>query len=302
MMRQSRSERKKGLFSLLGIWLAGSLWAGAALGAKTTVSVTPVFYREVEEAARALQAILTDVRIMKMLPSDKGGYDPARLPLQAFVLGPKTLTLRYKVPRLREGSGVIYTRPVPLHFSTQTPEEVEESKTFPLDRVKLSSGLMAPEAKDPTWSLWVILPGPAGLPDITDLATSSRDTAETLYNVLISLMAAARNPQVPQGKVPASLTFEKGGAGHPAAAPPPKLGFSVVPSSGGQGLGVTEVEKGSPADKAGLAAGDILLAVNGTEVSAVRQLPALLKPEENILTVSRGGKTIKLKVVTPVSF
>jgi hypothetical protein len=294
---------KKGLFPLLGIWLASSLWISAAWAAKTTVPVTPVFYREVEEAARALQAILMDVRIMKMLPSDKGGYDPVRLPLQAFVLGPRTLTVRYKVPRLREGSGVIYTRPVPLHFSTQTPEEVEESKTFPLDRVRLSSGLMAPEAKDPTWSLWVMLPGPAGLPDITDLATSSRDTAETLYNVLLSLMAAARNPQVPQGKVPATLTFEKGGAGHPAAVPPPKLGFSVVPvSSGGQGLGVTEVEKGSPADKAGLAAGDILLAVNGTEVSAVRQLPALLKPEENILTVSRGGRTVKLKVVTPVSF
>lgn len=80
-----------------------------------------------------------------------------------------------------------------------------------------------------------------------------------------------------------------------------QLGLSV-----GQGAYVgngdntqTAVLQGSPADKAGLKAGDIITKVNGTELGRSAVLTGLLAqygPGDTItLTVLRGGKTIELK-------
>lgn len=270
-----------------------------------TIPYDPPLFRDVEEAARALQAQLASLRVIEMLPSSTGGYDPVAVPVEAFVLGPKTLTLRYKVPRVKEGTGVIYTRPVPLHFSTQTPEEVEKTKTFPLEIIMVTKGITSPDPKNPTWRFFVTIPGQGGAPDLNQVGAITQPQAEVFYRAILSFMAAAGNPAIPKEKVPATLSFAR----LPAPAPPeragaPKLGFSVLPAAppGRKGLPLTQVEPGSLADKAGLKAGDELLAVNGTEVASAQEVAAALKPQENILTLSREGKIIKIKLVPPVSF
>lgn len=296
MVRWLRILILAGIISLLG--------ATQAVTA-ATIPYDPPLFRDVEEAARALQAALTSLRVIEMLPSDTGGYDPVAVPLEAFVLGPKTLTLKYKVPRVKESTGFIHTRPVPLQFSTRTPEEVEKTKTFPLEIIMVTKGIMSPDPKNPTWRFFVTIPGQGGAPDLTLVGAITQPQAEVLYRAVLSFMAAAGNPAIPKEKVPATLSFAR----LPAPAPPeragaPKLGFSVLPAAppGKKGLPLTQVEPGSLADKAGLKAGDELLAVNGTEVASAQEVAAALKPQENILTLSREGKTIKIKLATPVSF
>ncbi len=293
-------RRLLGLFILAGML---SPLGATAMAAKATIPYDPPLFREVEEAARALQAELSHLRVVEMLPSDTGGYNPVPIPVQAFALGPKTLTLKYKVTRVKEGSGVIYSRPLPLHFSTQTPEEVEKTRTFPLESIKLSQ-LMAPEPKDPTWSFWVSIPGSAGLPEIITLAAAGQPTIERVYRAVRSLMAAAGNPAIPRDRVPPTLSFAQLPTSTPGRPAVPKLGFSVLPVAqpGKKGLLLTQVEPGSPADRAGLKAGDELLAVNGTEVRSAQEVAAALKPEDNLLTLTREGKIIKIRLAPPVSF
>jgi serine protease Do len=65
---------------------------------------------------------------------------------------------------------------------------------------------------------------------------------------------------------------------------------------------VSSVERGGPADKAGVKAGDVVLEYNGEKVDDPNQLPrvvAATKPgQEATITVWRGGKRQRLKVVT----
>jgi membrane-associated protease RseP (regulator of RpoE activity) len=60
-----------------------------------------------------------------------------------------------------------------------------------------------------------------------------------------------------------------------------------------RGVGVREVVKGSPAEKAGLRAGDVIIRFDGEAVTSVRKLTRLVEesaPEHVVrLTVSRGG-------------
>uniref|UniRef100_A0A7C3Z198 PDZ domain-containing protein n=1 Tax=Desulfobacca acetoxidans TaxID=60893 RepID=A0A7C3Z198_9BACT len=283
---------------LICIILGGTRGVKAA---KTTIPVASRYFANVEEAAQALQGILSQVQIVKMLPSESGGYEATPLPLQAFTLGPKTLTLHYKVPKIREGSGVIYSRPLPLHFSTQTSEEAAETKTFALSQIRLSQGIMAPDATDPSWSLWVVVPGGGGLPDITTLRTTSQGNAEVLYNALRSLMAAAGNPALAGERFPPTLSFVRT---QPVREQPqsPRLGFSVTPAPSGSGLKITEIQPGGPAAQGGLMVGDVVSALNGRPVNDPGQLAAALQPQENLFTVLREGKTLKIRIITPVSF
>src|SRR5438128_6744973 len=60
-----------------------------------------------------------------------------------------------------------------------------------------------------------------------------------------------------------------------------------------RGVGITEVVKDSPAEKAGLRKGDVILRFDGESVTSVRKLNRLVvesSPDQNVrLTISRGG-------------
>ncbi|MGH8219430.1 MAG: PDZ domain-containing protein [Steroidobacteraceae bacterium] len=82
-------------------------------------------------------------------------------------------------------------------------------------------------------------------------------------------------------------------------APPPRavIGIQLDAASGGAGARVLDVSPGGPAAEAGVRAGDVITAVNGTDVKgddAARQVVRIvrdLKPESKVrIEVSRNGK------------
>jgi serine protease Do len=81
------------------------------------------------------------------------------------------------------------------------------------------------------------------------------------------------------------------------------LGVTVAdqdfaPSGGAK---VTAIEPGGPADRAGLAQGEIVLAVNGAKISGsaglIRAIASVRPGAQVVLTVSRDGHIIKIPVV-----
>ena len=80
---------------------------------------------------------------------------------------------------------------------------------------------------------------------------------------------------------------------------PSVAGGAAIAKSSTTG-GLAPVQAGSPAAKAGLQAGDVITAVNGTPVASINQFVATIAnyaPGDTVtLTVNRGGstKTIKL--------
>jgi len=73
--------------------------------------------------------------------------------------------------------------------------------------------------------------------------------------------------------------------------------YGLVPSSGAL---VESVASGSPADKAGLQAGDVIVAFNGNSVGSAQDLSTLVQkasPGQNAtLTVWRGQQKITVNV------
>jgi putative serine protease PepD len=76
------------------------------------------------------------------------------------------------------------------------------------------------------------------------------------------------------------------------------LGVSVTTAAAG-GVTVSQVSAGSAADSAGLKAGDVITAVDGTKVATAEKLRAIIaahKPGDTItLTIQRGGSSQTLK-------
>ena len=89
------------------------------------------------------------------------------------------------------------------------------------------------------------------------------------------------------------------------AGPPRVLvGVQLEDSSGDAGARVREVSPGGPAEQAGVRAGDLIVAVNGTQVRGkepagrVVELLHDIKPGDKVdLKISRGGKTRDLDVI-----
>jgi carboxyl-terminal processing protease len=79
------------------------------------------------------------------------------------------------------------------------------------------------------------------------------------------------------------------------------VGMAISVSQDGQGLDITQVEDEGPAQKAGVLAGDRLVAVDGTDIRGMTLSEAgkLLKGEEGtsvVLTVVRDQQTLELSV------
>src|SRR5262249_14898189 len=76
------------------------------------------------------------------------------------------------------------------------------------------------------------------------------------------------------------------------------LGISVGDSAAGAGARVDTVRFGSPASKAGLRSGDVIVAANGTKVASANQLTSVVAEQEPgdtlRLTVERGGSTLTI--------
>jgi S1-C subfamily serine protease len=72
-----------------------------------------------------------------------------------------------------------------------------------------------------------------------------------------------------------------------------------------EGVIVFSVEAGSPAKRAGLALGDVILKFNGKSVASVYDLPGMLTEEvigkENRLTILRGEKLMDLTIIPSVA-
>jgi serine protease Do len=68
----------------------------------------------------------------------------------------------------------------------------------------------------------------------------------------------------------------------------------------GKGALVADVEQGSPADKAGIKKGDIIIAYKGEEIKEMNELPLMVAEtavgEKAEVTIIRDGKTIEKKV------
>ena len=82
------------------------------------------------------------------------------------------------------------------------------------------------------------------------------------------------------------------------------LGIRVGDAQTGNGAQVSSVVSGSPADKAGVQAGDVITAVDGDSIATADDLTATTsahKPGDKVtLTVTRNGKTLKLTVTLGV--
>ena len=77
-------------------------------------------------------------------------------------------------------------------------------------------------------------------------------------------------------------------------------GFPVDSDPDIKGVVVCEVDEGGPADKAGVQTGDVITAVNGTEISNYSELGSILSQgkegDKYTLTINRDGETVEIKV------
>ena len=78
------------------------------------------------------------------------------------------------------------------------------------------------------------------------------------------------------------------------------LGVQIGDTTAGTGAQVTRVVSGSPADKAGLQAGDVITAIDGKSISSADDLTARVatyKPgDKATLSVKRGSSTKSLDI------
>jgi putative serine protease PepD len=80
----------------------------------------------------------------------------------------------------------------------------------------------------------------------------------------------------------------------------PVIGANVTDAPDGNGVELSGVEDGGPADAAGLADGDIVTSIDGKPVTALEQLIVAIRThrpgDQVVLGYQRGGKESEAKV------
>jgi predicted metalloprotease with PDZ domain len=127
--------------------------------------------------------------------------------------------------------------------------------------------------------------------ELADLVRDARPGEEVALSLLrggateVVRFTSEPAPEAPAGEAPPA---EAG------AVPPNRLGLTAEP-----GVGVVEVLGGTPAERASLAPGDVIAAVNGTPVYNAAQLREAVQQsasgEEVTLTVTRGQATSQVQ-------
>ena len=137
---------------------------------------------------------------------------------------------------------------------------------------------------------------PTDTPDKIDRAGLA-SVAEAAWQV-VDYLAGRREPLTP-GPLLGART--EGGGGHPGGPPGErKVSLGTTPdfAFGGPGVKVQEVREGSPAAAAGIQAGDVLLAVDGTVLGGLRDLSTALKGhvagDKVVVRVRRGDTELDL--------
>lgn len=118
-------------------------------------------------------------------------------------------------------------------------------------------------------------------------------------SVKVGLLRDGKDTEV-TAKLSATSRPMKLAAGGPAGAPRVYVGVTFGEAKEGEGVKVDQVANGSPAETAGLKAGDRVVKVNGTDFSrqeALRDLLSEKKPGDTLtFTVRRGEKETEVKV------
>ena len=125
--------------------------------------------------------------------------------------------------------------------------------------------------------------GTPGKVNYEGLVGAARFMAEVLHRV------AADDP------VPDFIKVER-------TRPASKVIIGFVPGDTGSGIGITQVSPGSAAEKAGLQAGDILLALAGepvTDLSSLQRILLKLEPGESYPLRIRRGEEVQSVTVMP---
>lgn len=86
--------------------------------------------------------------------------------------------------------------------------------------------------------------------------------------------------------------IQHGGGGDVQVGNPPVIGVEVNSSGGASGVPVSAVEQGSPADQAGISAGDVITAIDGHAVTSADQL-------RNDIRAHRVGDQVRLTWTDP---
>jgi predicted aspartyl protease len=93
------------------------------------------------------------------------------------------------------------------------------------------------------------------------------------------------------------VRLEEGATAPPPSPAPRRYGVRMIPSSSG-GLEVAGTDPGSPAEKAGLRAGDRIVSVNGKETKALDPagVAALMRVSPVTLVIEREGKQLVIEM------
>lgn len=137
----------------------------------------------------------------------------------------------------------------------------------------------------------------AGVPIVALLAIAARrkhDARERRWArriagvLLVDLVVAAIVIATSAGALPAPAEA--------AQTSGPRIGVAIDDDYAGEGIRVDAVLEGSPADRAGLAEGDVIVGADGASIASLDDLRSALGRERVVVDVRRAGEALQLEV------